>query len=74
MKINKTILSLLLTVSLTLVAGSLLADDPGNPGDVLGGGGSGLTAEGVPLDGGVSLLMLAGGSLAFKKLAKKKKA
>lgn len=47
---------------------AVLADDPGNPGDILGGGGSGTNAEGVPIDGGASVLAAAGAAVAFKKL------
>jgi len=70
-KINK-FLPLIFTLLLVFATSITKADDPGNPNDVLGGGGSGVTAEGVPLDGGVSLLALAGGSLALKRLRKKK--
>jgi hypothetical protein len=63
---------LVLSLVFVLITSSVKADDPGNPGDILGGGGSGTNAEGVPLDGGVSLLAIAGSTYALKRLRKKK--
>jgi hypothetical protein len=71
MKFLQKIYPVMLVILLVMGAGSLKADDPGNPGDILGGGGSGTNAEGVPLDGGVSILAVAGGVVALKKLRKK---
>jgi hypothetical protein len=48
-----------------------MADDPGNPGDILGGGGSGVGAEGVPVDGFSTVLLLSGVVLAVGKLKRK---
>jgi hypothetical protein len=62
------------TLAAVFTVGSVKADDPGNPNDILGGGGSGVTAEGVPIDGGVSLLAISGGAFALRRLRNKKAA
>jgi hypothetical protein len=51
------------------------ADDPGNPGDVIGGGnGQSNPNAGVPVDGGASLLIAGGVAYGLKRLKKSKKA
>lgn len=71
-KIMNILAKAVLLVSMIAVAQIALADDPGNPGDVLGGGGSGLTAEGVPVDGGASLLIASGVAYGIKTMRKRK--
>ncbi len=58
----------MLAVALTITVAK--ADDPGDPGDVLGGGGSGQNPqiEGVPVDGGASFLAIAGAGYALRRL------
>ena len=51
------------------------ADDPGNPGEVIGGGnGQSNSNAGVPIDGGASLLIAGGVAYGLKRLKKSKKA
>lgn len=75
---NANLIKLFFKASLTLAVAFTItvakADDPGDPGDVLGGGGSGQGAqiEGVPVDGGASFLAFAGASYAARRLRKKK--
>jgi len=73
-KIMNILAKAVLLVSMIAIAQIALADDPGNPGDVLGGGGSGLTAEGVPVDGGASLLIASGLAYGIKTMRKRKAA
>jgi hypothetical protein len=68
----KKILILALILSLGL-SSALLADDPGNPGDILGGGGSGSNSVGAPVDGGASLLAIAGIGAAARALRNRRK-
>ena len=63
-----------LLISMVAMAQIALADDPGNPNDVLGGGGSGVTAEGVPIDGGASLLISSGVAYGVRKMRNHKAA
>jgi hypothetical protein len=63
-----------LFISMLAITQIALADDPGNPGDILGGGGSGTNAEGVPLDGGASLLIASGVAYGVRTMRKRKAA
>ncbi len=79
MKIQKIVLGVLVAASVA-VTGALSviskADDPGDPGDILGGGGSGIGAqnENLPVDGGVSYLLVAGAVYGYRRLKNKPEA
>jgi hypothetical protein len=78
MKIEKILnpKSFLLAIAVLGLITLSKADDPGDPGDILGGGGSGIIAqaENVPIDGGASILLAAGASYGYRKLRNRKKA
>jgi len=73
-KVMNLLAKAVLLISMVAMAQISLADDPGNPNDVLGGGGSGVTAEGVPIDGGASLLIASGVAYGVRKMRNHKAA
>lgn len=59
----KTLLFLLITFAIILIATAVVSAQPGLPGD---------PAQ-APIDGGLGLLAAAGGAYALKKLREKKR-
>lgn len=71
--VTQSILRSVFFLALLAVTSVALADDPGDPGDVLGGGGSGSQAVGVPVDGGASLLLVGGVVAAARGLRNRRR-